>query len=107
MKQLGQSIALIILGLAIGLFISHEGHVSAATGELPPGLVKGVQFNVLVHSGEGIAAVETLEVIETNGTWVHARVVQSSVWGKGGDIWVNLAATRFGYLNIVTTPGPK
>ena len=31
---------------------------------------------------------------------VHANIVHSNVWGRG-DIWVNLAATDFGYVNVI------
>jgi len=79
-------------------------HASAAGGIVPPGLVKGAQFQILISSGGGIAP-ETLEVIETEGTWIHAKIVQSQVWGQG-DIWVNLAATDFGYVKVIGLPKP-
>lgn len=85
--------------LAIGALTFHVRHASAASDVLPPGLVSGAQFQILINFGTGIYP-ETLEVIETDGTWVHAKVVRSQVWNQG-DIWVNLAATDFGYVKVV------
>jgi hypothetical protein len=108
MSQTKQNLLLIPLALLVVVIFSlhwARGSASAAAGELPPGLVKGAQFQILISSGGGIAT-ETLEVMDTHGTWVHANVVQSQIWGKG-DVWVNLASTDFGYVNVVGTPQPS
>lgn len=81
----------------------HVGSAAAAGSELPPGLQKGAEFQIAISSGGGIFP-ETLRVIETKGTWVHAEVVRSQLWK--GDVWVNLAATDFGYVNVVGNPTP-
>lgn len=94
--------ALVFVALVILVLMFRGGHASAAGGIVPPGLVKGAQFQILVSSGGGIGS-ETLEVIETDGTWCHAKIVRSQVWGQG-DIWVNLAATDFGYVNVIGLP---
>lgn len=99
-------LAIVIIVIAgSGLYLSRTSPMSPiAASELPPGLVKGAQFQILISSGGGIGT-ETLAVIDTNGTWVHADVVNSNVWGKG-DIWVNLASTDFGYVNVIGKPQP-
>jgi hypothetical protein len=96
--------ALAFVALVILALMFQGGRASAAGGIVPPGLVKGAQFQILISSGGGIGP-ETLEVIETDGTWVHAKIVQSGVWGQG-DIWVNLAATDFGYVKVIGIPKP-
>lgn len=68
----------------------------------PPAPVKGAQFQVLTSGRPALP--ETLEVIETDGTWVHAKIVDSQVWYPGGDVWVNLATTLFGYVKVIGIP---
>jgi hypothetical protein len=107
MKQPKLILALVlVMGILVGAFFFPAQRVSAAaSSELPPGLVKGRKFNILISSGGGIAT-ETLEVIDTSGSWVHANVVQSNIWGQG-DVWVNLASTDFGYVNVMAAEPPK
>jgi len=95
---------LLLVALAIGAFEFRVGHASAAGSELPPGLVKGAKFQIVLNAAVGVRT-ETLEVLDTHGTWVHAQVIESSVWGNG-EIWVNLTSVDFGYVNVIGNPTP-
>ena len=102
MSRLATILGFVVLALVALSF--HGKHASAASDGLPPGLVSGAQFQILINFGTGIYP-ETLEVIETDGTWVHAKVVRSQVWSLG-DVWVNLAATDFGYVKVIGVAKP-
>jgi hypothetical protein len=100
---------LVFIALVILALMFHGGLARAAGGIVPPGLVKGAQFEILTDRG----VTEKLEVIEIDGTWVHAKVVQSQYlsrateFGAEGAVWVNLGATLYGYVNVLGIPNPK
>ena len=63
---------------------------TSGAGGIPPGITKGAKFTLTFH-GAGAIVPETYEVEEVRGAWVRATAVQTVMWRKGGEVWINLA----------------
>jgi hypothetical protein len=89
-------IMLVVLGvIEVAWFGFHRGHsslstVSAATSDVPAGLTPGTKFWISVIASDP----EQFEVLEVQGSWVHAKIIKARYWNAPTVIWVNLAATQ-------------
>jgi hypothetical protein len=71
----------------------------SAPAVVPPGLKRGAKILLRLNTTMGILN-ESFEVQEIYGTWVRAKVLEST-WNRGGrgeiivnEVWFNLAATE-------------
>jgi hypothetical protein len=96
---LGVSLSLTLL--SFGWWSSHS--VSAATSDIPPGVVKGATLTTVSLARQ---TNETFEVEEVRGTWVRAKAVKTLVWmPKYEGVWLNLATIDQFAIDPPPSPG--
>jgi hypothetical protein len=87
------AVAVLVFSLAVLNFgWRTEKSVLAASGDVPPTVVKGAQIVTIFHGAGGVTT-ETFEIEEIRGTWVRVKAVKNEVWSTGIElVWLNLGA---------------
>jgi hypothetical protein len=94
MKKDKVAIVFAVIALCLGVlsFSRSVKSVSAAPGDVPTGIVKGVQLETVFHGAAG-TVLDAYEVEEVRGPWVRVKVVRSQIWSIGyAGLWLNLDA---------------
>jgi len=87
---------LLVLGEVVLNYHSwgNGGHVSAASADLPPGLVIGATFHADMPGDAGVGG-RSYRVKDIRENWVLVEVLDSPPLKKGVELWINLDVVHY------------